>query len=195
MNCPNCGLPAGENDKFCIGCGARLAAPVPPAEVELPKPEEIPEAVENAVPEVEEVKAEVTKAAEEVNEVLEAPSPVVQPAPEPVPAAVPVIETPAPKPEASVNAAPVVVEHTDEAEPAQKPGKLSKPLSVWGYFWRILLFSLPIVLLLIFLSQSCYFYDNISFVLCGIFRLHPHLYFSGYFCIIFPDSKKEARSV
>ena len=140
MKCPNCGFEAGENDKFCIGCGTRLAAPETPVEAPVPEvpeaaevPEKIEEAIENAAPETE--KAE--KAAEEVKEAVSPVIPTVVPA-EPVEAK-PVVE-PAPAP------IPVKIEYKDDEECAAPTlNKLNKPLSVWGYIWRIILFSLPIL--------------------------------------------------
>ena len=148
MNCPNCGLAAGENDKFCIGCGTRLAVPVPPAEEAKPEvvPEHITENIEKAVEDIN-PEDEVKEAA------AEAPSPVIPPVPEPAPEpAEPVKEPEVPAPAVidpkPLEDIPVKIEYEDEAketETAPVMNRLNKPLSVWGYIWRILLFSLPIL--------------------------------------------------
>lgn len=150
MKCPNCGFEAGENDKFCIGCGTRLTAPETPVEAPVPEvpeaaevPEKIEEAIENAAPATDAAAEKAEKAAEEVKEAVSPVIPTVVPA-EPVEAkpfveAKPVVE-PAPAP------IPVKIEYKDDEECAAPTlNKLNKPLSVWGYIWRIILFSLPIL--------------------------------------------------
>ena len=174
MICPNCGYAAKDNDRFCIKCGSLLKQPEPveeaveapaeaveaPAEaveeaVEAPaeaveEAVEAPaEAVEEAVEEVREIPAEAIEEAEDfdiepaepfaapVEEPIAEPAPVVEPVvePEPVPAVMPAEEPVKPE--------PVVCSHVKEA-PAETKSVLDKPLSVWGYLWRIVLFSIPI---------------------------------------------------
>lgn len=193
MNCPNCGLIANENDKFCIGCGTRLRKPEPPAEAIPPAPAEIEKAlssettldesftaikseadkiINEAEAKVEEaaetVAAPIEKAAEEpvfVPVVTEPVEPVQPAAPvQPEPVFVPVITEPVEpvQPAAPIQPEPVIVPAAPTIPVESAPAapvepeeeydnigavmtRLNKPLSVWGYVWRILLFALPII--------------------------------------------------
>ena len=169
MNCPNCGLAAQETDKFCIGCGAPLRKPEPevPSPIEIPEAAPIEEAVNEAAALPQEAANELTDAVAEAEQVF-APEPVLKA--EPV-IETPVIETPVVEtpvvPAAPV--APVVpVAPVEQVKPVQpepvkpvqpepvKPAapvkpeqpvrsKLDKPLSTWGYIWRIILFAIPVL--------------------------------------------------
>ena len=150
MICSKCGYVAGDGDKFCVRCGAPLSMPEPPVSDPSPAAEAIEAAA--AVPE----KAEI--AAEEAIEAIEEPvREIVQPAPEPeaIPEPKPVFVAPEPKPTPEkVEPAPEpkpapVRESVPAAEPiAEAPAentRLEKPLSTWGYIWRILLFAIPVL--------------------------------------------------
>lgn len=173
MICPNCGYAAKDNDRFCIKCGSLLRQPEPaPAEEPIPVEESSPiETVEEAV--CEEIPAEAENAPDDfgiepadpyADEPIEETVPVEEPVPEeePVPAEEPVPEEepipveepvpeedPVPVPEPELAEAPVfepepiVVPPVKEA-PAETKSILDKPLSVWGYLWRIVLFAIPI---------------------------------------------------
>ena len=159
MNCPNCGLAAQETDKFCIGCGAPLRKPEPevPSPIEIPEAAPIEEAVNEAAALPQEAANELENAVAEAEQVF-TPEPVLKT--EPV-FETPVVETPA-VPAAPVApaapAAPVVpVEQVKPVQPepvkpaapakAEQPvrSKLDKPLSTWGYIWRIILFAIPVL--------------------------------------------------
>lgn len=158
MNCPNCGLAAHETDKFCIGCGTALRRPVPP--MEKPAPAEAPAAPAQAVEKLEtvaEAEVEAAPAAEKQFESAVAEAEKVF-AEEPVLKAEPVIPAPPAanevKPVVNEPVRPVVNEPVrpvvNEVKPAaakeaETVSKLDKPLSTWGYIWRILLFSIPVV--------------------------------------------------
>ena len=171
MICPNCGYAAKDNDRFCIKCGSLLKQPEPveeaveaveeavvaPAEAVEEAVEAPAEAVEEAVEEVRDIPAEAIEEAEDfgiepaepfaepsaepfavpVEEPIAEPAPVVEPVvePEPIPAVMPAEEPVKPE--------PVVCSPVKEA-PAETKSVLDKPLSVWGYLWRIVLFSIPI---------------------------------------------------
>ncbi len=164
MICPNCGHTAKDNDRFCIKCGSLLKKPEPEP-IEEPAPVEAAEAVETVCEEAAEaVEAVPEEAAEAVEAVCEeaAAAPekaldefgiepadpcAVEPAPveEPAPVAEPApVEEPAPVREEYVaEPEPVVIPPVKEA-PAENKSVLDKPLSVWGYLWRIVLFAIPI---------------------------------------------------
>ena len=150
MNCPNCGLAAHETDKFCIGCGTALRRPVPP--MEKPAPAEEPAAPAQAVEKLEtvaEAAAEAAPAAEKQLESAVAEAEKVF-AEEPVLKTEPVIPAPPAanevKPVVNEPVRPVVNEvNPAAAKEAETVSKLDKPLSTWGYIWRILLFSIPVV--------------------------------------------------
>ena len=148
MNCPNCGLAANENDKFCIGCGTRLRVPDAPAERIAPLESQIPEPIEEPAAAVE---PEPAPAVEPIPApaVESIPAPAVEPEPitvsEPIAAnVVEKAEEPVFEPAPAVQTPPVEVEY--EKEPAAPVmNRLNRPLSTWGYVWRILLFLLPII--------------------------------------------------
>lgn len=160
MICSKCGFVAKDNDRFCIRCGSPLRMPEPPvkeAPVEEPAPaaepieEPIPAEPEIEVPEVEvpePVPAEPVRIAEPVPEPIPEPieEPIPEPVPEPIPEPVPEpVPAPAPIPE-PVKAEPKKAEPIAEPEkPADCCCKLDKPLSVWGYLWRIVFFSIPVL--------------------------------------------------
>ena len=142
MNCPNCGLPAHETDKFCIGCGAPLRKPQPEIipEPAAPAVEPAP-AVEQAVSEA----VEAPKAAE--NELKEAVAEAekVFTAPEiPAAPAVPVVPAAPVEPVKPVHSEPVRP-NVVPAKPDPARSKLDKPLTTWGFIWRILLFAIPVL--------------------------------------------------
>ena len=161
MICPNCGFAAKDNDRFCIKCGSLLKQPAPVEEAvesveeaaEAPV-EAVEEAVEAPVEAVEEAVEEVREipieAAEEVEEFgIEPADPYAAPVEEPAPAVEPdpVVEPePVVVPEPIVEPEPVVVPEPAPVKeaPAETKSILDKPLSVWGYLWRIVLFSIPI---------------------------------------------------
>ena len=150
MNCPNCGLAAQESDKFCIGCGTPLRRPAPVEEVK----ESVREAAAAAPEEIKEAaKAAPETAAKELDRAMNEAEAAFAPAP--VLTAEPVVpEAPAPV-QQPVQPAPV--QQPVQPAPVQQPApvngetcgckttKLDKPLSVWGYIWRILLFCIPIL--------------------------------------------------
>lgn len=172
MICSKCGFVAKDNDRFCIRCGSPLRMPEPPAkepeavkapEAPAPEPEipvvpEVPETPE--VPEVPEMiraeelpaEPEAAPAAPAPEPVREAPAaPVIEDPPmpevpvEPVKAEEPVI--PAPVVPAPVVPAPAPVKEPEVREAAVDCAdcRMEKPLSVWGYIWRIVFFSIPVL--------------------------------------------------
>ncbi|MCR5808071.1 MAG: zinc-ribbon domain-containing protein [Clostridiales bacterium] len=79
-------------------------------------------------------------------------TPVVKPetAPAPEPEPTPVFEEPAPMPEPDPVIAPEPVKEPEpiiapEPVTAPAPSKLDKPLTTWGYLWRMFIFALPIL--------------------------------------------------
>ncbi len=160
MICPNCGYQAKDTDKFCIHCATRL---VPNAEAAVENAEEAvneaeaaaegavdraiegaEEAAENAAECAGEVIEQAGEAAQEaVSEAEEAAGEIWHEAPAapeapamPIVPVMPIREEPPAEPKAE----PV----TEHAQPCECD-RLAKPLSTWGYIWRILLFSIPIL--------------------------------------------------
>lgn len=131
MICPNCGHPAKDTDRFCVKCATKLIEDMPAEAAE-----EIAEAAEQTEPFMQQsfFAEEPVRAPEP--EFVPEPEPVYAPAPEPVfvpePAAEPArVEEPA--------AAPETVE-----EPYKDCPSICKPLTTWGFVWRILLFCIPV---------------------------------------------------
>ncbi len=162
MNCPKCGYPAKDSDRFCIKCGSLLRKPKPEP-IEEPAPVEAAEAAEA----VEAAPAEAADAVEEAccEEIPAEPERTlddlgIEPADpgESAPAEDFVrAEEPAPIEEPSPYAEPMPVEEQENVfdpeplvcppvkeAPAENKSILNKPLSVWGYLWRIALFAIPI---------------------------------------------------
>lgn len=158
MFCSKCGYVAGDGDKFCVRCGSPLVVPMPPAAnpelaavaepivneadeafaeaAEEVKPEVVNEAAEAAAEELKPIEEAVCEEAAEVKEtVREIEEIAEEPIPEPVSEPIPDVN-PEPIP------APAI-----EPEPKHECGfsRLDKPLTVWGYIWRILLFAIPVV--------------------------------------------------
>lgn len=118
MICPNCGHESKENDRFCVMCATKL----------VPTAEEIDSAAKAAVSELDR---------------LEAPF-----EPAPVPSAIaeePEVSTLdeafAPQEEAP---APVIEDPRDNVQTCTRTEANDKPLTTWGFIWRILLISIPI---------------------------------------------------
>lgn len=121
MLCTKCGNQIGDNAKFCVHCGEPVVRPAVEEPAPVVDPEPAP-AVEEHIP-------------------VEETAPVYQ---EPVPAPMP---KPEPKYEPPKENKPLY--DPDEIyrseEPAPAPVKTEKPLSVWGYLWRMFLFAIPVL--------------------------------------------------
>ena len=171
MICSKCGYVAKDNDRFCIRCGSPLRMPEPPvkapeavsapevcepaaAEPAAPAAEDKPEVPEmilaedipaGAEAEVKEAAAEIKEAAEPVREMPVVEDPPMPEVPvEPVRAEAPAAPVIPVKPAETVKPAEPVKAETP-AEAACADSRLEKPLSVWGYIWRILFFSIPVL--------------------------------------------------
>lgn len=172
MICSKCGYVAKDNDRFCIRCGSPLRMPEPPvkapeavsapevcapaaAEPAAPAVEDKPEVPEmilaedipaGAEAEVKEAAAEIKEAAEPVREMPVVEDPPMPEVPvEPVRAEAPAVPVIPVKPAEPVKPVEKPVKADAAAEAACEDSRLEKPLSVWGYIWRIVFFSIPVL--------------------------------------------------
>lgn len=164
MICPNCGYNAKDTDRFCVKCATRLvpieAAPVvEQAKAAAAAAEDSIDSIDNAVEDKidtavnaaeQAVNNAEARAVESINEAASAAEHAAEeakanaeavfnqepakPFEPPIPTALPT----APKP-AAEQVKPVI----EAAQPAEC-SRLCKPLTTWGFIWRILLFCIPI---------------------------------------------------
>lgn len=136
--------------EVCEPAAAEPAAPAAEDKPEVPEmilAEDIPAGAEA---EVKEAAAEIKEAAEPVREMPVVEDPPMPEVPvEPVRAeapAAPVIPVKAAEPTPVIPAKPAEPVKADAAaEAACADSRLEKPLSVWGYIWRIVFFSIPVL--------------------------------------------------
>lgn len=158
MICPNCGYHAKDTDKFCVRCATRLVPDIEAAVENAVEEagdaidrtvdnaaeeaaEAVDSAVEDAVCEINEAADTIEEAAADaVNEIRDAAEAVYEPeAPAaPIMPVVPVMPIREEAPAEPVKEQPA-------AEPVCECSRLAKPLTTWGFVWRILLFCIPIL--------------------------------------------------
>lgn len=169
MICSKCGYVSSDSDLFCIKCGTPLrkpeAEPEAVNEADDFEPVTEPEAVEEDVFVPEPVQETVSEEIEEIENNSEVPAEEVRDIPETV-SADEEVSSAEPEAEESAEEAPVpdyfsrpvynpvIGEETVKASPSAKPenkpapvtnSRLNKPLSVWGYLWRTVLFCIPVL--------------------------------------------------
>ena len=145
MFCENCGNQMPEGSKFCINCGAKIAAPETPdtaqaesavtvdvAEAEAASGGSAPASEQQPAPQPAPVAQPAPQPAPA--QPTPQPAPVVQPAPQPAPAAQPVSQPQFQQPVTQPVAPPV----------ARKPEKI-EPLPVWKFIGMFILTVIPII--------------------------------------------------
>ena len=137
MICPKCGHEAKDTDRFCVKCATKL----------VPSADEIEAAAEAAANEISQQEAQYMQEEPAAYE-PESPSTLNEAFSE-IPAA-PLPETvPAVSESYAAAPAPEAPESPEISEPVtlnkvEKSSGNCKPLTTWGFIWRILLFMIPI---------------------------------------------------
>ncbi len=157
MNCPNCGTSANENDRFCVNCGTLLRKPQPVAE---PAAKEAASGEPVIIPAANEpepdFKADIEKASTEVKAAIKqteaSPAEAAKTAAEASRPVITAVEAPKPEPVPEPSKPAIgQVQTVEVSSPSVESdaevfkNRIYKPLSTWGYIWRILLFAIPII--------------------------------------------------
>lgn len=164
MFCENCGNPMPEDSKFCMSCGAKVAAAGPEgqavqetaAATETVQAVEAPAADNVFVTEQQEAPAEPVQYEPQPQPAAPAPQPrPVQPAPQPEPVRY-AQPQPAPQTQTYQQPAPQPQSYQQPAAPVSQPAtvKTERPLPVWKYMGIMLLTGIPVIGLIMILVWS-----------------------------------------